>query len=220
MSNIRKMHQVQKTHRRTLIKLFLVPTLVFLAFFYTVNHLAHKSIPRNSAGTGDIYYFAYGSNMSSRYLYNMRNVLPVRSEFGYIEDYQVSIMQPGINFLEPGFAQLHSAMGNRAYGVVHRISKKELSQIASSEGEMYRWRKVSITLQDGNSVLANTLVGDVSNPIAKPSKRYINIMIEGAREHDLPVSYIKKLANIDSTYYAVASELMGAIVHAVVMISS
>jgi hypothetical protein len=72
---------------------------------------------------GNVYYFAYGSNMSARYLYNVRGVFPQQSEAGSLEGHEVRFLAPGLNALEPAFAYMVPAHSGVAHGVVHLIQR-------------------------------------------------------------------------------------------------
>lgn len=134
-----------------------------------------------------------------------------------IENYEISFLAPGLNSLEPAFAYLLQAEGKSAYGVLHRLSKPDLDKVKESEGEMYDWATLPVVVGDGQIVAAQTLVRNSSGDAGKPSRRYLEILIEGATEHGLPSAYIAKLRDMPSAYFPVASELMGNVLHAVVM---
>jgi hypothetical protein len=64
---------------------------------------------------------------------------------------------------------------------------------------------------DGTIFKAKTLLGSsIENQQRKPSIRYLNIMLEGAIEHQLPVSYIDKLE----------SEATGTLIYLMVIITA
>lgn len=172
---------------------------------------------KNTNASGNNYYFAYGSNMSTRYIYNVRNVLPTHSEAGLIENYEVRMLSPGLNALEPAFAYLLKAESKIAHGVVHQVTDADLIKIKESEAGEYEWATLPVRIKSGEFIQAQTLVRRSGGEKGEPSRRYLNILIEGATEHGLPNSFIAELKTMPSVYVPVASEVVGDIVIAVVM---
>lgn len=193
--------------------------LMIGAFHGWITHLVNLPVPASEpdAATADSYYFAYGSNMSRRYLYNVRGVWPTRGQPGRIENYEVDFLSPGISLIEPAFAYLVKAEKKSAYGVLYRVSRKDLARVERSEGALYVWRTLPVRLASGQTVEAQTLVRLVPGDTGMPSRRYLQILIEGASEHGLPAAYVSGLKAMPSAYMPVASELMGDLVQAFVM---
>lgn len=136
---------------------------------------------------------------------------------GIINGFEVSFLAPGINALEPAFAYLLRAESEKAYGVLHRVSKRDLNNVKESEGADYQWATLPVEIGNGQIISAQTLVRLSSGELGVPSKRYLALLLEGAIEHGLPAAYVAELESITPTYVPVASELMGGIVHAVVI---
>ncbi len=213
---------------KLLLRIFSVLLLLGLtgagAFHVRIVHLVNLPMPTTGqsaqANIADQYYFAYGSNMPTRYLYNVRGVLPAHSEAGVVENYEVSFMAPGLNSLEPAFTFLTKSESKKAYGVLHHVSKQDLVKVKESEGALYEWATLPVELKNGEVVAAQTLVRLSHGDVGVPSKRYLQILIEGAREHGLPEVYVKGLLDMPSVYVPLASELMGDVVFAFVMKNS
>lgn len=185
-----------------------------------VGYLVNQPVPAArpaDVGAADQYYFAYGANMSTRYLYNVRGVLPAHSAPGVINGFEVRFMPPGITALEPAFAYLLKAEAQKTHGVLHRVSKQDLNRVKESEGTGYEWVTLPVEVGTGQIVSAQTLVRLSHGEGAIPSRRYLAILIEGATEHGLPAAYVAELEEITPAYVPVASELLGNILQAVVM---
>ena len=56
-----------------------------------------------------LFYFGYGSNMSTQYLIKRRKIIPVSSSVGLLKDYQLIMNMGGPNFLEPSLQILGSS---------------------------------------------------------------------------------------------------------------
>lgn len=164
-----------------------------------------------------MYYFAYGSNMSSRYLQNVRHIQPVKSIYGYVEGYEVYIYGSGFLLLEPGFAVMSEATGKQAHGVVHQLSPNDIKRIKRSEGSMYEWKTLLVHIGNGDVVEAEALVLQPKSiqdprPAARCSSRYQSIMLDGAREHGLPQTYISEVESRSTTYIPILSEIVGFLI--------
>ena len=84
-----------------------------------------------------IYYFGYGSNMSLGYIQNRRGVFPQKSLPGRLKGYRLIMNMEGPIFIEPSFANITPDKNDEVEGVIHLISKTELTKIINTEGENY-----------------------------------------------------------------------------------
>ena len=71
-----------------------------------------------------LFYFGYGSNMSTQYLIKRRKIIPVSSKVGVLKDYQLIMNMGGPNFLEPSFANIRPSKGSNVEGMIHKIDNK------------------------------------------------------------------------------------------------
>ncbi len=193
--------------------------ILFVFITYLTVRPVMLAIPTSSAQY--LYYFAYGSNMPSRYLVNVRHVNVYESAPGVLADHAIQFSASGLPLLEPAFANLIPSKGNNAYGVLHLIDSDSLNNIICSESTSYRTlqRKVQ-RLDSGEMIQAWTLVGRASANAATPSRRYLNLMREGASEQHLPAEYRNWLAAQSGAYVPIISELFGTVIYAAVMIQA
>lgn len=190
------------------------------AFHARVAYLANRPLEASrvqAVDQADQYYFAYGSNMSLRYLGNVRGVRPVGSWAAELAGHEVAFLGPGLNGLEPAFAYLRAREGALAYGVLHRLSREDLERIKASEGARYEWSRLPVQLADGRQLLAHTLVRTTPGTPGTPSRRYLGILIEGAEENGLPAPYVSRLRVQASVHVPVVSDLMGSALMLAVM---
>ena len=129
-----------------------------------------------------ILYFGYGSNMSTQYLIKRRKIIPYESKVGILKDYQLIMNMGGPNFLEPSFANIRN-------------------------WEDYKLVKLSVYIE-GSKKIAYTLIyiTDETKDIP-PSKRYLKILINAAKENNLSQKYIDSLETRTSVYYPILSEI-------------
>jgi len=142
-----------------------------------------------------VLYFAYGSNLSLR---QMRARCPSAITEGRagLTDHRLDFVQPHDGW-GGGVAGIVSATGERVPGVVYRLSEDDLERLDGFEPvDSARYQRIEVAVQTeiGDARLCWTYVGRVF-PEAPytPSSRYLETLIEGAREHGLEPSYIADL---------------------------
>ena len=154
-----------------------------------------------------IYYFGYGSNMSTDYLINRRKVVPLKSEKAVLNDYKLIMNMEGPNFLEPSFANIKEEEGSYVEGILHKIHKDDLKKIVNTEGENYQLVDLSVkteqcTRKSCSLIYLTDQIKDIPS-----SKRYLTILINAAKKSNLSEDYIKSLEKRPYIYYPVLSEL-------------
>ena len=144
-------------------------------------------------------YFAYGSNVGSKTFSTRRNIQPKRVQNGKILDYQLSFNVPGVPFLEPAFASVTRQKGKITHGVCYTITKDEFQYLLQTEGS-YDVVDVDVVVYgdkdiEGVLMKAKTLTHrDVAaRRDLQPSKRYRDLIVEGAKERGLEKSWIEFL---------------------------
>jgi len=131
-------------------------------------------------------HFAYGSNMSRK---GMEARCPGAEPAGLaiLEDYRFIIMTDGYASVEP-------ALGQDVYGVLWRLTARDLSSLnayESLQAGLYR-RAMLPVLIDRVRLNALVYLGHTSNEgRARPG--YMESVIDAAREWELPEDYISGL---------------------------
>ena len=145
-------------------------------------------------------YFSYGSFLDFETLkkhapnvkFMKRAVLP---------DFEVQF-----NFLsktyDGGVTGVEPAAGKKALGVLYDVPPDEIERLDIVEGvptEIYYRETVTVIDEEGQEHRAETYrTTDPKGPF-KPTKRYLCLMIKGAREHGLDPDYIKELEDLYTT---------------------
>ena len=157
--------------------------------------------------TKTLFYFGYGSNMSTQYLIKRRKIIPLESQVACLKDYELIMNMGGPNFLEPSFANIRPSKGSTVEGVIHKINDEDLQKIVNTEGEDYQLVKLSV-YKNGKRKVAYTLIymTEETKDIP-PSKRYLKILIKAAKENNLSQKYIASLESRTSIYYPILSEI-------------
>ena len=206
-------------NRRRWLTLLAGLCLVMLGVVAGIHLYIHRAMePPTSRPTETVYYFAYGSNMATRYLTNIRHIPSYYSTYGQLKHYAVRFNMPGIPPLEPAFANLVAAEDKVAHGVIHEIARQDLARLTGSEGAGYQLTEVTVLTGDRGSLTAFTLVGGDNSLVAIPSQRYLDLLIEGAEQHRLPAAYITALRQQQGGYIPVISEGVGTLIYLLVIL--
>lgn len=140
-------------------------------------------------------YFAYGSNINMK---QMKERCPSASFFSkaILRNYRLDFPRRSERW-GGGVAGIIIDDSNFVEGVIYELTFDDLQKLDSFEGvkeNRYKKKEVSVEIQDGRLIkvwayFANTQDGW---PFA-PSRKYIETIIEGAKEHDLSERLIKHL---------------------------
>jgi hypothetical protein len=80
--------------------------------------------------------------------------------------------------------------------VLYQITPTDAERLDRSEGVhrgYYHRLAVPVRTQATAEIAAFTYRSEVSRPERKPSRRYLGLLLAGAREHGLPVEWIDRL---------------------------
>jgi len=110
------------------------------------------------------------------------------------------------NFLsktyDGGVTGVEPASGNKALGVLYEVSTDEIKRLDIVEGVttgIYYRDTVTVIDEEGNEHQAETYrTTDPKGPYT-PTRRYLGLMIKGAKEHGLDPDYIKELETLYAT---------------------
>src|SRR4051794_35104449 len=140
-------------------------------------------------------YFAYGSNMSSAQL---RAWGTAHRALGAAElpDHRLAFLRRSVRW-KAGAADIVPMDGESVWGVLWELpfGAAELD-VKESAGHAYRRRPVEV-VHEGEPVRAMAYeVIDKAPRELKPRPEYVQLMVDGAREHGLPEVWLKRLEAI------------------------
>ena len=144
-----------------------------------------------------MYHFAYGSNLSTRFIrdYTPSAAFVMRAE---LPNYEVGFHHYSEN-LGGGISSIVESPGPLVRGVIYEVQESELEAldvIESVPQGLYRRDTFLVLGEDGRWHGGDLYrVSKPSGPYA-PSTSYVDYMIEGAREHGLDAEYIDELVAI------------------------
>lgn len=142
--------------------------------------------------------FTFGSNMcSGRFrAYNVSPQGPGRP--AVLSGYCLSFNKKSTEDLS-GKANVTAREGSEVWGVLYTISAADKKKLDKGEGG-YRPVKLPVRLEDNSTIEAWVYVAKKpdDDTALRPFTWYKRFLVEGAREHALPPSYIAILENIDA----------------------
>ena len=147
----------------------------------------------------EIWYFAYGANMHDRAFREMRGMNPSEWRPGRIRGYRLRF-----NLTAPrgkaAYANVCADPDAEVWGVLYKISRRDLVRLEATEGVPwggYRPHWLDAEDMSGAVLRAATLMAPGHDDDRTPSLRYLTLLREGARAHDLPAHYIQFLEQVE-----------------------
>lgn len=150
-------------------------------------------------------YFAFGSNVNPSTFRGRRNMNPTSSSPCVLSGYELVFSVPGLPYFEPAFAAVRPSRGdatkfaNETHGVMYAIRREEWDYLLQTEGS-YDVIDVTCTTYDGREVSGRTLTHvELANfGTQLPSKRYLELIREGAKHWDLDPSWRAHLDGLEA----------------------
>jgi cation transport regulator ChaC len=149
----------------------------------------------------DLWYFAYGSNMSPATFLERRGMKPVETRCAFIDGYRLCFGIP-VGPGERGVANVVAEAAARTHGVAYLITVDDAERLDRSEGvpQLYRREAVELRFAEGPSVDGFTYRSAIGVAGRKPSARYLDILLDGARIYGLPATYIAYLEALELAF--------------------
>jgi gamma-glutamylcyclotransferase len=146
-----------------------------------------------------ITYFSYGSNMYEKRLLN-RTPSAIFVSIGVLEHHVLNFSKKGADDSSKCHIVNTPSRSDYVYGVLYQINKEEIFMLDKAEGLGYGYLKKDVIIRTNNKLLnAFTYYAHESFIIKGmlPYKWYLNFVIEGAKEHNFPVDYIRFLEKFE-----------------------
>ena len=144
----------------------------------------------------DVWYFAYGANMHDSAFRARRKMQPAEWRIGRIGGYRLRFNLDGRPIGRSAPANISVTPGHEVWGVLYRISRRDLVRLNASEGVPGpRYQPIELNAEDhvGNALTAVAYMAAGNDQDGNPSLRYITLLREGARKHGLPDHWIEHL---------------------------
>lgn len=144
--------------------------------------------------TKKVAYFAYGSNMSTGWL---KRCVPSAKPLGHAKLLDKRLACNKKSKDGSGKANLANSAGDAVWGVLYEVDLTELDKLDRVESGYTRVSLDVITNQ-GTSIKAYVYISCELIDDARPYDWYKELIVKGAREHQLPTPYVKFLEQIPS----------------------
>ena len=142
-----------------------------------------------------VWHFAYASNMDRAQVVQ-RAGEPREERLGRLENY-------GLNFDKisrggTGTGNLVAAEGKAVWGVLYRLTEQQMRALDRFEGVPDHYRRVEVRVVDeqGNKIPAQVYLARRVRKGLKPDRLYLQKIIQGAEQHQLPDDYVQQLKKI------------------------
>jgi cation transport regulator ChaC len=147
----------------------------------------------------EVWYLAYGSNMHHSAFRERRGMRPIEWRVGRVRGYRLRFNLEGRPIGKAAPANICLDPDGEVWGVLYRITRRELLRLDSTEGvpgRHYRHVWVPAVDPDGNIVTAVTYMARGRETDGFPSLRYISLLRDGARAHGLPEDWVRFLDGV------------------------
>lgn len=144
---------------------------------------------------GCIWYFAYGSNLSRTQAKRRLGTVPV-AQVAQLRGYHLGFNKRSND--GTGKANIIRDPSCSVWGVIYCCTEADIKRLDFYEGVKwghYRHEFVRVITSTGQAITALTYVAgeDFIDETLWPSADYLETILEGAKEHGLPVEYIAEL---------------------------
>ena len=146
----------------------------------------------NDASPETLWYFAYGSNMSSTKFTGSRGIVPLDTARAFVPHWMMTMEIPGLPYSEPAFSSLKPRMATSAedvgapdvIGLAYLITAEQYRHVIASEGGGTAYSDVEIVgkgvspsdeqkIQNGRPMRTLGSSTMTRTPPAAPSLRYM-----------------------------------------------
>lgn len=148
----------------------------------------------------DQWYFAYGSNLATDQMVNRTGAIR-EGRRARLDGYRIAFNKRGAD--GTGKANIVSDPTATVWGAVYRCSPRALKEMDRYEGVSgghYARKMVRVRVDSGDEMEAVTYIaGDAFiDDSLTPNPEYLETILRGAREHDLPDEYIRDVETLGS----------------------
>jgi hypothetical protein len=125
-----------------------------------------------------------------------------------LRGYRLVFDLAGVPWVEPGFASIVADPDHDVFGVLYELPAGQLVRLCSYEGRLYS--VIEVEVEGTRSGPTRCRAYQTKRPRSGlcPSRRYLRVLCEGARENELPSSYLRELGAHPSAYVPVLSEIV------------
>jgi len=142
-----------------------------------------------------LWYFAYGSNLDPGTFLGRRRMQPLDTRIGVLECFELRFDLP-VGPGERGVANVAPREGSEVWGALYLLAHREAERLDLTEGvHAGAYRRLDIEVREPRAGRVAAFTYHSARGVAgrKPSRRYLGLILAGARHHGLPATYIQRL---------------------------
>lgn len=143
------------------------------------------------------WYFSYGSNLSKKQMLRRTGSVPA-SRKAWLANYRLAFRKVLVG--DDVYATIVPSRGAIVHGVAYRCSLHAMAQLDLFEGvaeNCYRRESVQVSTQDGDVLTCIVYIGAAfSTESSIPNANYLDAILRGAEDHQLPTDYIEQIQSI------------------------
>ena len=161
-------------------------------------HYRLLGIPLEGHAREEVWYFAFGANMHDSAFQERRGMRPLEWRAARVRSYRLRFNLDGRPKGKAAPANLCAYPEAEVWGVIYRITRRDLVHLDSTEGvpgRRYRHLWVEAEDSEGNPVRAVTYIADGNEVDGNPSLRYLTLLRDGARSIGLVSWIVSKRRN-------------------------
>jgi predicted transcriptional regulator/cation transport regulator ChaC len=146
-----------------------------------------------------LWYFGYGSNTERGTFLGRRRMRPLEVRIGRLDGFELRF-DLAVGHGERGVANVAAHADDHVWGVLWRIPVGQAGFLDRTEGlhrGFYRRLPVEVTTPSGETLAAFTYHSLRGRPGRKPSRRYLGLLLAGARQHGLPAEWVERLRSFE-----------------------
>jgi cation transport regulator ChaC len=151
---------------------------------------------------GELYYFAYGSNMNKAQMH-ARCVRPEAIAVAMLPHYQLGFFGHSPTW-DGALETVVPAPGQEVWGVIYDLSASDRERLdvwhdvrLDGTGAYFHY-PLRITDTEGKTRVVLFYKKARMDSPEKPSREYLDLIVQGAVEHGLPAGYVEGLRRIES----------------------
>ena len=166
----------------------------FKSVFATAAYITQRMLDMSQSET---WYFSYGSNLSKQQMLRRTGSIPM-SHAAFLVNYKLAFRKV-LNGKDV-YATIVPMPGAIVHGVAYLCGPHAMTQLDLFEGvaeNCYRRESVQVTTHSDDILKCMVYIGEAfSEEDSVSSSSYLNVILTGAKEHQLPPDYIESIRKI------------------------
>ena len=145
-----------------------------------------------------LWYFAYGSNLDAGTFLGRRRMQPLETRVGVLDHFELRFDLP-VGPGERGVANIAPREGASVWGALYLLTHREAERLDRTEGVHFgAYRRLDVEVRDASAARVAAFTYHAARGVAgrKPSRRYLGLILAGARHHGLPAAYVDRLRGL------------------------